>query len=462
MIGLSAHSIRRQSQSGQTIVLVALSMVAILAVIALAIDIVTLYVARNEAQHAADAGALAGAKMLVDSGLTSDPCNTTLAGNAQAWAGAQATAVAQQNLIAGQTGIVTVSFPNGPAVGCTGSIPGSFEINPQIAVQVQRAGLPTFFARIWNRTAASVSATATAEGYNPSNASATASNALPLAPRCPKPMALPNCDPVHAGAGTVCGTHDTFVDRTTGAITHPGQFAAGGVIGETFTFTSGCQSGSGCVPTAPTVTGTSTEYYPLNFDATVHSCRSCGTSVTGLERDIACCSDITLQCGASSSSTIETSVNPDGNGGAGQVGGQCMIHEPLGNPYSPGGCYSGNPNQQDCLDPTFAPFFRMLAGTSNPYLGGPVAVGTQITTSDSVATFPIYDDGAGLGTPPSGSVQIVGFLQLFINDVKNNGIYTATVLNVSGCDTSLPPASPPSRLSVQGAGSMLPVRLIHQ
>ena len=138
---------------GQTIILVAVSLVVILAMAALAIDVVTLYTARSEAQLSADAAALAGAKMLVDSGMTSDPCNTTLAVNAKTWAQTQATAVAQQNPIAGIAPAgVTVTFPNGASVGC----PGSFAINPRIQVQVQRTDLPTFFARIWSKTLASV------------------------------------------------------------------------------------------------------------------------------------------------------------------------------------------------------------------------------------------------------------------------------------------------------------------
>ena len=45
-------------------------MVSLLAMAALAIDVVTLYVARTEVQRAADAAALAGAKALADSGVT--------------------------------------------------------------------------------------------------------------------------------------------------------------------------------------------------------------------------------------------------------------------------------------------------------------------------------------------------------------------------------------------------------
>src|SRR5436853_7210793 len=70
---------RKQSQErGQTIALVALTIVTLLAMAALAIDIVTLYVAKGEVQRAADVAALVAAKAFVDSGVTSDPANTSL------------------------------------------------------------------------------------------------------------------------------------------------------------------------------------------------------------------------------------------------------------------------------------------------------------------------------------------------------------------------------------------------
>ncbi len=137
----------RSQEQGQTILLVAVSLVAILGLSALAIDVVTLYVARAEAQRAADAGALAGAQMLVTLGVTADPCNAGLANAAIPLATAQAQAVAQKNNIAGAPAqIVTPTFPNQSSIG---TCPGAFGINPQVTVNLQRTGLPTFFSRIW-------------------------------------------------------------------------------------------------------------------------------------------------------------------------------------------------------------------------------------------------------------------------------------------------------------------------
>src|SRR2546430_3544214 len=89
---------RKQSQErGQTIALVALTIVTLLAMAALAIDVVTLYVAKGEVQRAADAAALVAAKGFVDSGVTSDPANTSLQTLAENMATAGINAILPQN-----------------------------------------------------------------------------------------------------------------------------------------------------------------------------------------------------------------------------------------------------------------------------------------------------------------------------------------------------------------------------
>ncbi|MGA9306128.1 MAG: hypothetical protein WBW31_12070, partial [Candidatus Sulfotelmatobacter sp.] len=76
----------------------------------------------------------------------------------------------------------------------------NFVANPQVSVTVQRTDLPTFFARIWGRTAASVKASATAEAYNPSSLQGTGNGpGLPVAPPCVKPWLLPNMSPAAGG-----------------------------------------------------------------------------------------------------------------------------------------------------------------------------------------------------------------------------------------------------------------------
>ena len=98
---MTPNSSQTRSHRGQTIALVAVSMVSLLAVAALAIDLTTLYVAKGEIQRAADSAALAGAKAFVDSGVTTYPTNTGLQSVAQALVNSYAVAAAGQNNVAG-------------------------------------------------------------------------------------------------------------------------------------------------------------------------------------------------------------------------------------------------------------------------------------------------------------------------------------------------------------------------
>ena len=93
---------RREQERGQTIILVAIGLVSLLAMAALAIDVVTLYAARSETQRAADAAALVAAKAIADSGFTTlsstDP--HLVDGSAQALAQTMATSAINAMLTA--------------------------------------------------------------------------------------------------------------------------------------------------------------------------------------------------------------------------------------------------------------------------------------------------------------------------------------------------------------------------
>src|ERR1700704_1018185 len=97
----------RSSESGVTMVLMALAMVAILAMAALSIDVVTLYLANAEAQRSADTAALAAARVLSLTGMTGDPSNAAAGAIANPWqqactlATSVAKAVATQNTMGG-------------------------------------------------------------------------------------------------------------------------------------------------------------------------------------------------------------------------------------------------------------------------------------------------------------------------------------------------------------------------
>src|SRR5580700_7888356 len=237
-------------EHGVTMVLVALAMVAIVAMAALSIDVVTLYLAREEAQRAADAGALAAARVISISGVTgtAGPDNdavswSKICGGNSSLASLTAKAAAHQNSVAGISPTVSVTYSSGSGSGfadCT-AVPGDdlLGVNPLVTVQVTRSSLPTFFSRIWSRSANTVSATATAEAFDPSNSGAFApgGNIVPVQPRCVKPWIVPNLDPLNSS--TSCTTNcQPFVSTNDGHIVNPGISLngtnSGGVIGERF------------------------------------------------------------------------------------------------------------------------------------------------------------------------------------------------------------------------------------
>ena len=127
-----AKFVTHSREHGQTIVLVALTIVTLLAMAALAIDVVTLYVAKGEVQRAADAAALVAAKAFVDSGVTSEPTNASLQTLAQNLGTAGVNGILQQNKVAGIAPAV-VGTPNFDFT----SNPG----NPQVTVVSQAVRL---------------------------------------------------------------------------------------------------------------------------------------------------------------------------------------------------------------------------------------------------------------------------------------------------------------------------------
>jgi Flp pilus assembly protein TadG len=460
----------RNGERGVTMIIVVIAMLSMLAMVALAIDVITLYAARSEAQRGADSAALAAAKMLVDMGVTADPSNGALQTTAQTAATKIATDVATQVAISGrqvQSTDVTVTYPN--------NAQPSFGVNPTVAVTVNRPNLPTFFSRIWSRAALSVSATATAEGFNPSNsAGITGTTGLPVISRCVKPFLLPNCDPNPSRAPTVpppgCGgpAKATFFDPTTGQIPNPGQYPAG-IIGETFNVTSSCPSpGPGCA--APNVPAAGS-YYPALMPAAAsgNACpATCGGGGTPFESDIECCNPSPIACGTTALPSVtyqlqlDNTVFPEGNNGPAQTGVECLVHQTPGNGQDDlnGGIGPVPPGTVTGVALNYP--LQIQVGNNHPLGGTPsLSAGDYITTSDSLITVPVYD--ATGGVIPNASVNIIGFLQVFINrafpggNPQKAGSFDVTIVNVSGCGSGAT-GTP----VFTGSPSAVPVRLIHQ
>ena len=445
----------RNGERGVTMIIVVIAMMSMLAMVALAVDVITLYAARSEAQRAADAAALAAAKMLVDAGVTGDPTliNPTVQSTAQTLATQAAQSVAGQATIAGRSiaaGDVTVTFPNG-------GNSASFAINPTVNVTVQNTNLPTFFARIWSRAALTVRATATAEGFNPSNSlSLNGGTGVPVIARGVKPFLLPNCDPVNPNnpVSNCVGGVPRFFDAATGALVNPGP-APTGIIGETFNVSSDCTgAGPGCT-LGPATAGL---YYPAQMPPTTDACpSSCGGGGTNFETDIECSNPTPISCSNTAptapivnSLTVDGTVFPEGGGGPAQSGVECLIHQRPG-------------NGQDTLATPITYPVQIQVGNNHPLEGTPsLSANNYITTSDSLVTVPVYEPLPG-SAAPGGPVNIIGFLQVFINRAwpagggPKAGSFDVTIVNVSGCGNGATGTA-----VYTGSSSAVPIRLIHR
>jgi Flp pilus assembly protein TadG len=466
-------------------VLVALALVAIIAMAALSIDVITLYLAREEAQRAADAGALAAARVISLSGLTGDPNDTTtlwqtVCNGSTSPASTAATAVATQSAVSGTVGSVLVTYSSATTSSsdCL-SIGPPFGVNPLVTVKVTRTNLPTFFSRIWGNTGNTVSASATAEAFNPSASDAdinggTTGTVTPVQPTCVKPWMVPNQNPYD---GTSCsGTSCTaFVSLPDGTIGHQGiqPVIPNAIIGETFNLFADCAVGSSCAPVPPGGTlpvapqanipkGTTgfvggaapatpnLEYLPgmtTNPSVAVPSCSVSTGLVADYEPAVAGCDQgTTYQCGVQSAlavspaNAVDLTENPGGSTGDTATGVACLINQ-----STPGSANSG----QDTINTLSYPY-QITAGTGNP---NAALSGKIISASNSIMSLPIYDSTTTDFSVNPTSVTIVGFLQVFVNSVDTNGNLSVTVLNVAGCGNNA------TNRAVTGS-SPVPIRLI--
>jgi len=415
----------RKKEQGVILTLVAVFMLGVVgAMAALSIDLVTLYTARSEAQLAADGAALAGARVLANSGMTSNPADATLTSSAETLASAVAIQVAQSNQVGGRNlvasnGEVIISFPTAGSV--------AFGTNPHVTVQVKRTDLPTFFARIWGSKQLTVVASAVAEAYNPSGASALGVTVSPVAPSCVKPWVLPNMTPNDSTGGT------PIIDRTTGAINDLT------LLGEDLTklptpalLQSICTPGT-CGGPWWGVKPKPWLYYPEDVSGlpAAGALPSCAAGYTASQDSMAGCIQSPITCGSTVS--LEKAHTNLRSQTADAV--NCLIHA------------STSATTADSVDPNFGPplgsSFEFLAGADNPLVqAGAISVNSDVLVSDSIVTVPIYDDG-NLPNAPATSVPIVGFVQVFLspNGVAvptsgaNLGAMDAMVINIAGCGT---------------------------
>jgi Putative Flp pilus-assembly TadE/G-like len=428
------------SERGVVIMLVAVALLFVVgAMAALAIDLVTFYTARSELQMAADGAALAGARVLANSGLTS-----TTAGPAAAEALAQTIAkqVASRNEVGGRT-----LNPATEVVVTFNDTDPAFPTNPRVTVQTTRADLPTFFARIWGKSQVTVHASATAEAYNPSGVNALdlegGENAVPpVAPTCVKPWILPNVSPND--------TSKQIFSPSTGAIGDPGLLGSPGG-GDPTRLRARCTNACSPLLPAPLPPGPGWvwSYYPAdpaltNFPPPNAASVQCAGSpgFTPYQLSVAGCVQRPISC--NSIVSIDTSNYPNRDTESGSAV-NCLTHSAA--------------NSGDSIDPASVPPlpFQFLAGADNPVVqAGAISEGTDILVSDSLVTVPVYNSNT---SAPTGPVTIIGFVQLFLNPdgqaTPVNGHIRTTVINLAGCGTGA------SGQAILGNGaSPVPVRLV--
>jgi hypothetical protein len=451
--------------------LVAMAMVAIISMAALSIDIGTLYEAKAEAQRAADAAALTAARVISISGNTGATSVTwgQICGGGGSAATLAAISIAQQNLIGGvavPSASVSVKYGVGSSgatnTDCSG-LGANFAVNPVVTVSLQRTNLPVFFARIFSLfgsrySGTTVSATATAEVFNPSGSSPM----IPVQPRCVKPWMVPNSDPGNGG--------NPFVDKTSGSIQHSGV-SPSGVIRETFALGVDCgPSGrrrGRCLlnDNPPKSTGganPSLDYVPgqvlqpsiaIAANSTISGCSE--ATYNDYTEAIAGCDQSTVyDCGTSQGNTVELTEDPGPPRNDSVNAAQCLINATDASPSNP------TTNGQDYLDPgapTAPPYtypFQIKAGGNSALVTAGVASNSQISSSPSIVTLPIFDSSVALNGTGTTAVTVIGFLQVFVNSVDSaTGNINVTVMNVAGCGNSA------SSTPVHGT-SPVPIRLI--
>jgi hypothetical protein len=401
-------------------------MVAVLAMTVLAIDIVALYVAKDQVQATADAAALAGAEALAYSGTTSAPSTVPLStvcngatGQADLWA----QAVVAHSPIAG--GLATL----------TTSCSAPTDTNPRIQVAVTRTGLPRFFARTGGGLSAS--AVATAEVYNPSF---DLNPGPPIQIQGVKPWLIFNCN-------TCLGPAYPAYFTSTYAVANGGTFIGTPV---TLKLMSSSPIPPLGPPPAPSPPANTAQFFALDLPAPAScpsngaiSCNQIGTGPPGIyyHDNIACSGS--FQFGNNQSIPMPSAQVDTRSAGTLSVrtsnGVQCLIHEALG-------------QGQDIIPPGLP--LAITGGSNNP---DPALRGISIHRSDSVVTAPVFNCPTAGACDGTGAMQlqIVGFLQLAIQDVTASGDIDAVILNAAGTD----PVS--TGTPVTGAGSSpVPVRLI--
>lgn len=418
---------RKSGERGASLAFLGVSLIALLAVMALAIDLGILYVGRSEAQRAADAAALAGAYRFSQSSCTAP------GGNCAADTFTQNAALQQAQHVADSNYVLSQQVSLSPA-DVTFTYPQPSE--PQVTVTVRRSNVSLIFARVFGRRTGNVSAAATAE--------ATQANSV----GCVVPFLMADCNPVKdlwsaQSSNPACPVIDPttgtkayyFIDPTTGQ-------ADDAVIGKSIVLHTTTSGGGTPVPS---------QWYLAGI-----SVGGTGTPSGNLLRNnIEHCSYNAVTCGDNNLSIPSIPGNKVG-----------PVVEGVNTLINASG--DGPGNGQDSL------LSVSPDGTYEISPGGSLSAPASYGPSRSIITVPLFSGVNGQNTTTlsegnQNTVTVVGFAQLFINYVASPGLQQTlpapcdniqgpfdgspvcvTVLKITGCSGG----------NINSGSSPVPVRLI--
>lgn len=464
---------KRHGERGVTILIIAVSMIFVLGMAGLGIDLASLYVGRSEAQRAADAAALAGANALTDPSLDCvSASGGSISGNCQAIAIQNAEAVGNMNLIAGVS-------PDIGKISTDIKFLSTSASDPQIQVIASRNTahnnpMPTFFIKIFGIDSANVSAKAVAEAYIPTG------GGLSETATCVKPWLVPNCDsgntsPAAGDASAYCTDPTTgnpvgmyVIPSTDGSTstsvpTARDTYYPTGYKGEPITLKPGTP-GDAAAP------GQYYAAYLPNDSYVPTDCPSCvgatpskgGTGSAAIYREnIECCNtnpdvcgsvDVTLASAAGNmvgptEQGVECLTNQSSNCGQDHLVGVSSPCSAKDNPPQPVTSKSG---------------FEIIAGPNN--LNYTPGDSIPNGNSSSLVLLPIWN-GVPLQSGQNSNISIVGFMQVFVQDVdkSNQGTVYGTIVRIIPCGSGSNVAGSPGAGAVAAdGGSAIAVRLIHE
>jgi Putative Flp pilus-assembly TadE/G-like len=338
----------RADESGQSLIIVALSMTLVVAVAAFAIDVGTWYAKHHQAQVVADSAALAAANCLANPGhSTTMNIHGTVTAVPACSSGtdtADATTVAEDYAAANGITVTSSDISFTPSTN-----PTEIEVNPHISG-------PTFFANLIGIHATTESASAGA-GWTAGSSSSACTN--PSSGQCAAIYAG-NTACSGSGISLQLGSGAGFGVTVEGGVHSEGQanlvnagFNWG--AGSTFTVTKSCYTSSN----APNFSGkqstvVASEPWPINYGAAPYfsACTTNCTTVSGVPNVPPYCTQATT----SASGYVFQTINPGQANASPEPPGANQVYCSIG---------TGNSKDPSTWNGTFQFLIALPVGTQN-------------------------------------------------------------------------------------------------